>query len=435
MRPAVVLLSGGLDSATVAAIARSRRLRRARAELQLRPAALGRARRGAARGATRRASHEHKTIPIDLRAFGGSALTDDIEVPKAGPPTTWADGIPVTYVPARNTIFLSFALAWAEVLGSSDVFIGVNALDYSGYPDCRPEFIAAYQDMARIATKAGVEGATELTIHAPLIDMTKAEIIELGTSLGVDFGITVSCYDASADGRRVRSVRFVPAATQGLRRGRRRRPDEVPRRTGRGMTYLVKEMFFTLAGRGLQRRHPRRVLPLRRLQPLDRPRGAPIDRRLPVLRHRLRRDRRRRRREVPDPRRIWPLPSPPTWAADSNAERFVVCTGGEPLLQLDESAIDALHAEGFRVAVETNGTVDVPDGLDWVCVSPKAGSHLVVTTGDELKLVYPQPGLEPADFVDLRFEHRFLQPMDGPDREANTARRRSLLPGAPALAI
>ena len=110
------------------------------------------------------------------------------------------------------------------------------------------------------------------------------------------------------------------------------------------------------------------------------------------------------------------------WPAEPGGSRFVVCTGGEPLLQLDEPAIRALHANGFRVAVETNGTVDPPDGLDWVCVSPKAGSQLVVTTGDELKLVYPQPGLDPADVVDLRFEHRFLQPMDGPDREANTAR-------------
>jgi 7-cyano-7-deazaguanine synthase len=143
---------------------------------------------------------QHKIIPIDLRAFGGSALTADIEVPKDRSAHEMADSIPVTYVPARNTIFLSFALAWAEVLGSSDIFIGVNALDYSGYPDCRPEFIGAYQAMARIATKAGVEGAGELTIHAPLIQMTKAEIVELGVSLGVDYQLTVSCYDPAGDG-------------------------------------------------------------------------------------------------------------------------------------------------------------------------------------------------------------------------------------------
>jgi len=198
-KPAVVLLSGGLDSATVAAIAS-----RDGFEVYALSFSYGQ-RHSAELDAANRVAHglaikEHKTIPIDLRAFGGSALTDDINVPKDRDANEMSEGIPVTYVPARNTIFLSFALAWAEVLGSSDVFIGVNALDYSGYPDCRPEFIAAYQDMARIATKAGVEGATELSIHAPLISMTKAEIVQLGTSLGVDYSLTVSCYDAGSDG-------------------------------------------------------------------------------------------------------------------------------------------------------------------------------------------------------------------------------------------
>jgi 7-cyano-7-deazaguanine synthase len=142
---------------------------------------------------------EHRVVDIDLRAFGGSALTDDIEVPKDRSVDTVA-GIPVTYVPARNTIFLSFALAFAEVLGSSDVFIGVNALDYSGYPDCRPEFIASFEVMARLATKAGVEGTQHLRIHAPLVEMTKADIIQRGTALGVDFTMTLSCYDPSANG-------------------------------------------------------------------------------------------------------------------------------------------------------------------------------------------------------------------------------------------
>lgn len=198
-RPAVVLLSGGLDSATVAAIA-------GRDGLDVYALSFSYGQRHSAElvAAERVAAHigvsDHKTVAIDLRAFGGSALTDDIAVPKGRDLEEMSESIPVTYVPARNTIFLSFALAWAEVLGSSDVFIGVNALDYSGYPDCRPEFIAAYQEMARIATKAGVEGATELTIHAPLISMTKAEIIQLGTSLGVDYSLTVSCYDADADG-------------------------------------------------------------------------------------------------------------------------------------------------------------------------------------------------------------------------------------------
>ncbi len=197
-KPAVVLLSGGLDSATVAAIAR-------REDFDVHALSFSYGQRHSAeldaadRVANQVGVKDHKTIPIDLRAFGGSALTADIEVPKGRDAEEMSDSIPVTYVPARNTIFLSFALAWAEVLGSADVFIGVNALDYSGYPDCRPEFIEAYERMARIATKAGVEG-TGLSIHAPLINMTKAEIVELGTSLGVDYGLTVSCYDAAAAG-------------------------------------------------------------------------------------------------------------------------------------------------------------------------------------------------------------------------------------------
>jgi 7-cyano-7-deazaguanine synthase len=196
--PAVVLLSGGLDSATVAAIAAGEGFGvhalsfryGQRHALELDAAAKVAAHLGVA---------EHRVVEIDLRAFGGSALTDDIAVPKDRAVDTLAD-IPVTYVPARNTIFLSFALAFAEVLGSSDVFIGVNALDYSGYPDCRPEFIAAFEVMARLATKAGVEGTQHLRIHAPLVEMTKAEIIQTGTALGVDFAMTLSCYDPSADG-------------------------------------------------------------------------------------------------------------------------------------------------------------------------------------------------------------------------------------------
>jgi 7-cyano-7-deazaguanine synthase len=140
---------------------------------------------------------EHRVVSIDLRAFGGSALTADIAVPKTGV----GGGIPVTYVPARNTVFLSFALAWAEVLSSSDIFIGVNAIDYSGYPDCRPEFIAAFEHMASLATKAGVEGRTHFQIHTPLIRLSKCEIIRLGSELGVDFGLTHSCYDPDAQGR------------------------------------------------------------------------------------------------------------------------------------------------------------------------------------------------------------------------------------------
>ncbi len=198
-RKAVVLLSGGLDSTTVLAYAKDEGFepyalsfsygQRHSSELE-----------AAKRVAAQVGVADHKVLPIDLRAFGGSALTADIAVPKGRDAEEMSSGIPVTYVPARNTIFLSFALAWAEVLVSSDVFIGVNALDYSGYPDCRPEFIEAYQAMARIATKAGVEGATELTIHAPLIAMTKAEIIQRGLELGVDYELTVSCYEADESG-------------------------------------------------------------------------------------------------------------------------------------------------------------------------------------------------------------------------------------------
>jgi 7-cyano-7-deazaguanine synthase len=190
------LLSGGLDSATSLAVARREGFecyalsfdygQRHRAELE-----------AAARVAASLGAAEHRVVTIDLRAFGGSALTADIAVPKSGV----GNGIPVTYVPARNTVFLSFALAWAEVLSSSDVFIGVNAIDYSGYPDCRPEFIAAFEQMANLATKAGVEGRTHLKIHAPLIRLSKCEIVELGADLGVDFGLTHSCYDPDAQGR------------------------------------------------------------------------------------------------------------------------------------------------------------------------------------------------------------------------------------------
>jgi 7-cyano-7-deazaguanine synthase len=190
---AVVLLSGGLDSATVLAMASSNGFlchalsvnygQRHSSELI------------AAEKVSQANSATLKIVELDLRAFGGSALTDDIDVPEEE-----GDGIPVTYVPARNTIMLSLALAWAEVLGANDIFIGVNAVDYSGYPDCRPEFIAAYQQMARLATRAGVEGG-KVTIHTPLIDLTKAEIIRQGVELGVDYSLTVSCYQADSEGR------------------------------------------------------------------------------------------------------------------------------------------------------------------------------------------------------------------------------------------
>jgi 7-cyano-7-deazaguanine synthase len=196
---AVCLLSGGLDSSTCLAIARRRGYEcyalsfdyGQRHEVELDAARRVAASLGVA---------EHVIAEIDLRAFGGSALTDDIDVPKGRAASEMTAGIPVTYVPARNTVFLSFALAWAEVLEASDIFIGVNAIDYSGYPDCRPEFIAAFEKMANLATKAGVEGRINISIHAPLLQLSKSDIIRLGSDLGVDFALTHSCYDPRPDG-------------------------------------------------------------------------------------------------------------------------------------------------------------------------------------------------------------------------------------------
>ena len=200
MRKAVCLLSGGLDSATCLAVARRDGFtsyalsfdygQRHIYELE-----------AAARVAAALGAADHRVARIDLRMFGGSALTAGIDVPKHRSAAEMETGIPITYVPARNTIFLSFAMAWAEVLGASDIFLGVNAVDYSGYPDCRPEFVAAFEAMANLATKTGVEGTTALKVHTPLLQLSKAGIIALGVSCGVDYGLTHSCYDPAADGR------------------------------------------------------------------------------------------------------------------------------------------------------------------------------------------------------------------------------------------
>ncbi len=197
MKRAVVLVSGGLDSATTLAICRQHGFepqalsfdygQRHRLELD-----------AAQRVAASLGARDHRIAKIDLRVFGGSALTDNIAVPKKRNMVRESE-IPVTYVPARNTIFLSYALAWSEVLGAADIFMGANAIDYSGYPECRPEFIAAFEHLAAVATKAGVEG-TKFQIHAPLISMSKADIIRRGVELGVDFSLTHSCYDPTADG-------------------------------------------------------------------------------------------------------------------------------------------------------------------------------------------------------------------------------------------
>ncbi|HEX9631002.1 MAG TPA: 7-cyano-7-deazaguanine synthase QueC [Gemmatimonadales bacterium] len=193
-RPAVVLLSGGLDSTTTLAIARAKghAVHALTVHYGQRHAAeLAAARRVAAAFGVA----DHKVLGLDLRAFGGSALTDDLPVPKHRSGAQIGQGIPATYVPARNTVLLSLSLAWAEVLGAWDIFLGVNALDYSGYPDCRPEYIEAFERLANLATKAGVEGIRTFTVHTPLIRMSKREIIRTGRDLGVDFGMTVSCYD------------------------------------------------------------------------------------------------------------------------------------------------------------------------------------------------------------------------------------------------
>ncbi len=200
MPSAVVLLSGGLDSATVAAIAREQGFdifaisfdyhQRHRYELQ-----------AAQRVAEAVGARRHVVIPIDLSRFGGSALTAGIDVPKHRSVDEMGAGIPITYVPARNTVFLSLALAFAETIPAADIFLGVNALDYSGYPDCRPEYLAAFERLANLATRAGVEGTLKFIIHAPLVDLSKAQIILRGQALGVNYALTSSCYDPAADGR------------------------------------------------------------------------------------------------------------------------------------------------------------------------------------------------------------------------------------------
>lgn len=218
MKRAVVLVSGGLDSATTLALCVHDGFepyalsfdygQRHQIEIE-----------AAKRVATSLGAREHRIAQIDLRIFGGSALTDEIAVPKNQPAT----GIPITYVPARNTIFLSYALAWSEVLGAADIFIGANAIDYSGYPDCRPEFIAAFEGLARVATKAGVEG-TPFRIHAPLLSLSKAQIIERGMDLGVDFSLTHSCYDPSPDGVACGACDSCQIRLEGFRQAGRKDP-------------------------------------------------------------------------------------------------------------------------------------------------------------------------------------------------------------------
>jgi 7-cyano-7-deazaguanine synthase len=200
MPRAVVLLSGGLDSATTLAVARSEGF-----EVYTLSVDYGQRHRGELEFAAIQARHqgaiEHRVVRLDLRAVGGSALTDDIAVPKDRSTEAIGQGVPITYVPARNTVLLALCLGYAEVVGAFDLFIGANAIDYSGYPDCRPEFLAAFERLANLATKAATEGQGIFRVHAPLISLTKAEIIRLGTKLGVDYGQTLSCYDPDPAGR------------------------------------------------------------------------------------------------------------------------------------------------------------------------------------------------------------------------------------------
>ena len=248
MKRAVVLLSGGLDSATALAICRADGFESY--ALSFRYGQRHERELAAARKIAKSlGAKEHRIARIDLRVFAGSALTAELEVPKTRSATEMASGIPVTYVPARNTIFLSYALAWAEVLGATDIFIGANAIDYSGYPDCRPEFIRAFEQLANLATRAGVEGA-RFAIHAPLLALSKAAIIQRGLSLGVDYALTHSCYDPTSDGTGLRCLRFVPTALERLSRSGADRPDRLRAmnlRSRLGMFVLTRQEQRTIA--------------------------------------------------------------------------------------------------------------------------------------------------------------------------------------------
>ena len=345
--------------------------------------------------------------------------------------------IPVTYVPARNTIFLSFALAWAETLGASDIFIGVNALDYSGYPDCRPEYIAAYEQMANLATKAGVEGtpapADPHPADRPDQGADHRARPRAGRRLRADPQLL-----------RPRSPKGAPAgpatraccAAEGLRRGRPRGPGARPRRRDGWMTYLVKEIFYTLQGEGAQAGRPAVFC---RFSGCNLWTGREKHRARAICqfcdtdfvgtdgpgggRFATARD-----LAAAVGRRV-------ARAGHARRSPYVVCTGGEPLLQLDEAAVEAFHAAGFEVAVETNGTQDAPAGLDWICVSPKAGAPLRARPAATNSSWSTRRTAPPRSCSSTWTSPRLLlQPMDGPEREKNTASGRRVLPGPPAVA-
>ena len=361
------------------------------------------------------ASSRHAILDIDLGAFGGSALTAAIEVPKDRPLADMDAAIPVTYVPARNTIFLSLALGWAETLDASDLFIGANALDYSGYPDCRPEFLRAFEAMARLGTKMGTEGRA-ITIHAPLIELTKAQIVEKGRALGVDFSLTRTCYDPMPAARRAAGA--MPASSGS--RGSPRPASGPGALRPRVMSYAVKEFFYTLQGEGAQ---TGRAAVFCRFAGCNLWTGREEDRADAVCSFC---DTEFVGTDGPGGGKFATADALAravlaAWPRGAGGAPYVVCTGGEPLLQLDAALVDALHRRGIEVAVETNGTQAPPPGLDWICVSPKAAAPVVLTRGQRAEAGLPA-GRWPCRSGSraLAFDHFFLQPMDGPDREANT---------------
>ena len=314
-----------------------------------------------------------------------------------------AEGVPVTYVPARNTIFLSFALGWAEVLGGRDIFIGANALDYSGYPDCRPEYIAAFERVANLGTRAGVEG-DGFRIHTPLIALSKREIVLKGIELGVDFALTSTCYDPSPDGLACGRCDACLLRLKGFREAGVRGPAKIFRESVSGQQFRPAHAFSPRSRSSFPAYLWICPTPSRKSSTLckakvRRPAGRRFSAGSPGAT--CGRDGKQDRAEAvcrfcdtdfvgtdgPGGGKFataaalaaavaaaWPDSAEP-------ARRFVVCTGGEPLLQMDQELVAALHAEGFEVAVETNGTQEPPPGIDWLTVSPKAGAGLAIRRG------------------------------------------------------
>jgi 7-cyano-7-deazaguanine synthase len=392
----------------------------------------------------------HVVVDIDLATLGGSALTDaHIAVPKDRPVAALAEEhVPVTYVPARNTVFLSYALALAETTGARDVFLGVNALDYSGYPDCRPEYVAAFERMANLATRAGVEaaarGETALRVRTPLLHLSKAEIVRLGLSLGVEYAETTSCYDPDPRPGRPAAT-ATPASSACAASPRRGARTRRPYAAGPRMSYTVRELFHTLQGEGRAGGPRGGVLPLQRVQPVDGARAGPPPRRLPLLRHRLR-GRGARRRAVRHGGRAGRTVAA-RWTAGTGHAPARTGAGRAPARGVHRGASRCSSSTRRRWRRCTRAASRWPSrptarsrraGLDWICVSPKAGAPLALAAGDELKLVYPQaePEAQPE-----RFEgspSATLAAADGRGRPGTAARQRRrrhrLLPAAPALA-